>query len=400
MRLVLSLAAVLAAGISIWPDIHAPALDSRLCNAGFCRFDQLFVRVDAQGMNLANLAKLIDQDPMNPLVWSAYAELLAAQGQRDDAAQIFAHAVALGPGMSPVLMRSANFDFAYGRIDHGISMAREILMQTDAFDQILFADLMHSRVPVSELLGRAIPAQPRVARAWLAWAHAHGTAQEISTTWSWMRQNMLADQHSAVDVTWALWDRKSFRSAQKTWADWLDPSQGPYLNPERLANTRFANESNGSPFDWTLAAPPSVQLSRRDGLEIRFSGTENVHFAQVHQFATVEPGRYRLSVEVSAAGLTTDEHPFFRVFDPVNPSRLEVATAQLGENAARSCLALDFRVPQGTEFVQVQIERRSSRHFDNKIAGKVHIYQVSFLRVTRETREVDAGLSPACRSSS
>src|SRR5689334_17338882 len=104
MRLVLSLAAVLAAGISIWPDIHAPALDSRLCNAGFCRFDQLFVRVDAQGMNLANLAKLIDQDPMSPLVWSAYAELLAAQGQRDDAAQIFAHAVALGPGMSPVLM--------------------------------------------------------------------------------------------------------------------------------------------------------------------------------------------------------------------------------------------------------------------------------------------------------
>jgi len=386
MRLGLSLAAVLAAGISIWADIRAPALNSLLCNAGFCRFDQLFARVDAQGMNLTNVAKLIDQDPMNPLVWSAYAELLASQGQRDEAAQIFPHAVALGPGMSPVLMRAANFDFAYGRIDHGISMAREILMQTDAFDQILFADLMHSRVPVPELLGRAIPAQPRVARAWLAWAHAHGTAQEISTTWSWMRQNMLADQHSAVDVTWALWERKSFRSAQKTWADWLDPSQGPYLNPERLANTRFANESNSSPFDWTLTTPPSVQLSRRDGLEIRFSGTENVHFAQVHQFATVEAGRYRLSVEVSAAGLTTDERPFFRVFDPVNPARLDAATAPLSENAAKSWLTLEFSVPPGTEVVQVQIERRASRRFDNKIAGTVHLHQVSLLPAISDPR--------------
>ncbi len=377
MRLFLAMAAVLAAGMSIWAEIRAVPLDSRLCDAGFCRFDQIFRRIDAQGMNLANVAKLIDQDPMNPLVWSAYAELLAAQGQPDAAAQNFAHAVSLGPGMSPVLMRAANFDFAYGRMDHGISMAHEILMQTDAFDQILFADLMHSGVPVSGVLSRAIPAQPRVARAWLAWVCVHGTAEDLSATWLWMRQNMLADQKSAVDFTWALWNRKSFRGAQQAWADWIGPSERPYLNPERLANTRLENEPNGSPFDWTLTASPSVQLLRRDGLEIRFSGSENVHFAQVHQFATVRVQRYRLSIEASAQGLTTDERPFFRVFDPENPARLDVATAPLSETVARSWFTLNFEVPKGTQVVQVRIERRPSRHFDNKIAGTLHVFRIS-----------------------
>ncbi len=188
---------------------------------------------------------------------------------------------------------------------------------------------------------------------------------------------MLADQKSAVDLTWALWRRKSFRGAQQAWADWMGPERENDLNPERLANTRFENDSRGGPFDWTLTAPQSVQLVRRDGLEIRFSGSENIHFDHVHQFATVEARRYRLSIEASADGLTTDERPFFRVFDPENPARLDAETAPLSETVARSRFTLSFDVPKGTEVVQVQIERRPSRHFDSKIAGTMHIYRIS-----------------------
>jgi len=376
MRYLLPFAAFLAAGTSIWPDLRPVPAGSKLCQTGLCRFDQLFSRIDAEGVNLGNVGRLLEQDPMNPLVWCVYADLLAAAGKTGAAAETFDYAISLGPGMSPVLMRAANFDFAYGQTAHGMRMAREILLQTDAFDQILFADLMHSGAPISQLLGTTIPGTPRVARAWLEWVRGHGSTQELAATWAWIQQNRLADRKSAVDVTRALWERKALRTAQKIWAAWLG-SERNYLNPQRLANTRFENEPSGSPFDWKLDAPESVQLLRQDGLEIRFSGTENVHFSHVSQFATVDAGRYRLSVEVRANGLTTDERPFFRVFDSVNPVRLDVATAPLPEKIPRSWLTLDFAVPRGTEAVQIQIERRPSHHFDNKISGTLHVYQVS-----------------------
>ena len=78
-----------------------------------------------------------------------------------------------------------------------------------------------------------------------------------------------------------------------------------------------------APFDWMLTPPASVELTRQDGLQIRFSGTDNVDFSQVRQFTTARAGRYRFSAEVQADGLTTDQRPFFHIFDPVHPKRLE-----------------------------------------------------------------------------
>ena len=281
--------------------------------------------------------------------------------------------------MSPVLMRAANFDFSHGRAEHGFQMANRILQQTDAFDQILFSYLTHSGVGTSRLLGTAVPATARAARSWLSWLRAYGSDQDLLQTWSWMRQNGLADQRSAVDLSWTLWQRKSFHSAQDVWADWLRPSRDGYLHPQRLANARFQDEPNGSPFDWTLSALPAVEISRRDGLDVRFSGKENVDFTQVHQFATVNPGRYRFSTEISAEEITTDQRPFFHVFDAANPAQISVQTPQVKGTVSKSWVTVDFQVPAGTQALQVQLERHPSRRFDNNIAGTLHIYQISLV---------------------
>jgi hypothetical protein len=163
------------------------------------------------------------------------------------------------------------------------------------------------------------------------------------------------------------------------WGDWLGPGHDGYLHPQRLANARFAEEPNGSPFDWTLAAAPAVEIARHDGLGVRFLGKENSDFAPVSQFATVSPGRYRFSAEIGAEGITTDQGPFFHVFDPVNPNRLSVQTPPLLGSVARSWVTVDLQVPAGTEALQVRIERRPSLRFDSKIAGTLHVYQVSLV---------------------
>ena len=61
---------------------------------------------------------------------------------------------------------------------------------------------------------------------------------------------------------------------------------------------------------------------------MRFLGTENVAFSGVRQFTVVPPGRYRFSAEVSSDNLTTDQGPFFRIFDPANPARLNAETVR------------------------------------------------------------------------
>jgi len=132
-----------------------------------------------------------------------------------------------------------------------------------------------------------------------------------------------------------------------------------------------------SPFDWVINPPPSVKVQRQNGLEIRFSGTDNLSFSHVQQFVTVAPGRYRFTAEIEASGLTTDQHPLFRIQDAGRPAALNMATEPIETTRGRSTLRLDFTVPQGTSGLQIQLERRMSDRFDNKLAGTVHLYSVS-----------------------
>jgi hypothetical protein len=376
--------AVLSLTITAWScllDYAVPSPGSRACRAGVCRYDQIFSAIDARGQDLGNMAILLNEDPSNPLVWSAYAELLSGNGQTRAAETGFERAIALGAGMSPVLMRVANFDFAHGRLDHGLEMTHRILEQTEDFDQILFSYLTRTRLPVSTLEGAAVPANPRAARAWFSWLSGSGSDQDLRELWSWMRQNRLLDQKSATDFAWAFWRRKAFVTAQDSWAEWLGASKGEYLHPQRIANVRFENAPNASPFDWKFTEVGGVEIQRNDGLDIRFSGTANVDLANARQLTTVHSGVYRFSAEIEATNITTDQGPFSHLFDPENPRRLSVESSPVKGTVARSWTTVDVHVPPGTQALQIQWERRPSHKFDNKIAGRLHVYQVSLLPV-------------------
>jgi len=362
-------------------DRSRPSAESRVCREGLCRYDQIFSAIDDRGPDLGNVSALLNEDASSPLVWCAYAELLSADRQKPLAVSAFEHAVTLGPQMSPVLMRVANFDFSEGRTDHALAMTNRILRQTDAFDQELFSYLSRSGIPVSKLAGVAVPPTLRAATSWFSWLRTRGSDANLSELWSWMQQNQLLDQKTATDFAWTFWQRKEFATAQHSWAEWVNPLSHGNLPPSRLANQRFREPPNGSPFDWTFIAAAGVDISRDDGLVIHFSGTDNIAFANVLQYTTVSGGRYRFSAEISGDGLTTDQGPFFHIFDPIHPAILNLEGSPFKGTISRSWIGLDIPASADTRPLVIQIERRPSQKFNNKINGTLHVYQVSLTPV-------------------
>jgi len=384
MRFLFPLASLSIAIFSLAMDRARPAPGSFACIHGGCRPDQILGGLDASGDARADITALLVEDPANPAVWATYGEFLSARRQTGKAAEAFDQALALGPGISPTLMRAANFDFTHDRSEQGLRLAPTILSQTSAYDEIVFSYLQSTHLPIGELFSSVIPATPRVSRSWLSWTRAHGSTQDIVDTWSWMLQNHFDDERSATDVASSLWEHKDYRRSQQIWVDWLGAKRGDYLQPQRLANRRFQEAPNQGPFDWKLEPPSSIQLLRQDGLEVRFSGKENVTSLGVRQLTTAEPGRYRFSAEIKADGLTTDEGPFWGISDAENPARLNVETQAVKGNFERSRINLDLTVPAATQILEIRLLRHSSLRFDNAIAGRLHIYEVSLLPLHRE----------------
>ena len=385
MRVVLVALSLLISAFSVGTDLFRPAAESSLCRLGFCRFDQIFASIDARGMRPANVAALVNEDPANPLVWCAYGDVLAQTGNTAEATRAFDHAMTLGPHMPPVLMRGVNFYVGYGQPEKILPLSAKILTQTWAFDQIIFSYFKVANLPTHELLGVAVPTEARAARAWLDWVPVNGSDADLTETWEWMTKNRLLDQPSAVNAIWALWSRKSYRTAHALWLDWLGPGHIDKAadGSERLVNRAFEKEPAGGPFDWTLYAPASVTLTRRDGLEVRFSGRENVAFSGVSQAVEVRPGPYRFTADIEANGLTTDQHPFFHIFDPANPGAVHAESQPIQNGATPSRIAVDISVPPSTQVLLVQLERRPSERFDNKIEGTVRVHDVSLRAIGR-----------------
>jgi hypothetical protein len=384
LRTVIVTLSLLFSVMSLVTDWLRPAAESAQCRVGLCRFDQVFASIDAEGMNPANLSALVNEDAANPMVWCAWGDVLAQHGEVSKASAAFDRAMTLGPHMPAVLMRGVNFYIGHGQPRKVIPLSARILSQTGAFDQIIFSYFKAARISTPELLGTAVPAEGRAARSWLDWVRANGSDEDLTDTWEWMKQNRLLDRSSAVDAVWTLWSRQSFRTARDLWRDWIGPNRGDESDGEEIVNGEFQAEPAGGPFDWTLEAPGSGTVSRNDGLDVRFSGKENLAFSGVRQAVVVRPGRYRFTAELETADITTDEGPFFHIFDPANPGGVHVESRLFTGTMARSRISLDLAVPASTQALMVQLERRPSRRlYDNKIEGTLHVYRVSLRRSVR-----------------
>ncbi len=365
-RLMIPVALVVTASVTLWQDLAQPTPISVLCAAGFCREDQV-----KSAVSYTNL------DQVNPYKWAAYAESLDTAGNTAGAAKAMKRALALGPAIAPIHMRAFNFHLIHEHSAEVLKLGRRILELTPAYNGLIFADFVGT--PTAQILRDAIP--PQSMADYLVWAQGARPTPELLEIWSWMRKNQLADVTSACGISATLWRRGEYEAAARLWAAWLpaDRRQG-YLQSNFLSNPRFRVPFK-TPLDWAMDSPGRLETLQNDGLSISFPGTENLAYSNVSQMSFVYPGSYEFSAVVEGIGITTNEGPFFHLFDAEHPGKLNVVTEQLRGTVARRTVEVRFRVGPETKALLTQLERRTSEKLDGKIAGTLRIYEVSLRRI-------------------
>lgn len=367
VRLIIPVLLVVAVALTLMTDLGSPPLIWGLCQAGFCREDQSSLNLSYIRLDAANCYK-----------WADYAEFLDAGGKTEQARHAFDRALILGPAIAPVLMRALNFHLAHGDSNEVLKLGRRILELTPQYNELIFTDITGSSV--SDITQHGIP--PVAAKAWLAWVQIHRSVPEVLEVWNWMQNSNLADSISAASLTTALCNRKQYQIAATLWADWLHQieAQEYYFVKNLISNPRFSHPPYKSPLDWGLETRAGVEAVQKSGLDIIFAGVENVSYANVRQLSFVSPGAYVFSADVEGVGITTSEGPFFHLFDPDHPGKLGVFTEQIRGTVPRRTVVVRFTVLPGTSAVVTQLERRPSEKLDNKIAGRLHIYEVTLRR--------------------
>jgi hypothetical protein len=387
------LVAASSAGI-VADQTASDALRERLCGLILCGADESSAAArdrltedPAAALRLFEVA--LAGDPASPYRWCDLGDALVVAGDLDRARFSFTRALELGTNLPPVLLRVADFDFGVEERQEALASAARILRLTSEYDGAVFQSYDWANLPAAEILDRGLPPGKRAAQAWFQHALESRPAADADAGWTRLMRHGFVDDGLASTYIDFLAKKSAYRTAAEAWAAYLGDRAGEYPNGNALFNGGFESAPTGAILDWRfepaagadVARDFAVRRSGKTSLRLSFKGVENLDFHHVSQTASVTRGRYRFQAWIRTEGITTDEGVRFHIFDSESPARLDTSTDAAPATSPWTKLETAFEVPKETTAVKVEIIRRPSLKFDNKIEGTAWVDDVSLARI-------------------
>jgi tetratricopeptide (TPR) repeat protein len=321
------------------------------------------------------------RDMASPYRWCDLGEAWLAAGGIEKAEYCVNRALELGPNSPPVLIRAANFHFRTGEPRRALPYTARVLRMVGEYDETIFSSYDRMGVTQEEVLRAGLPNSERAAQSYFRHLIAKGSTEQVQAGWHWVESRSFADDQLADEYAGYLLRSRQYDTAAGAWAAYTTSREPGYRASNWLFNGGFEREPAGAIFDWRITPAEGVQASRDSGkaasgqwsLRVRFEGKENVSYHHVSQMAVVEPGMYRFRAQVQTEAITTDEGVGFRIVDAEDPQRLEITTERLVGTQPWREVEQAFRVPERTRLLEIQIWRKPSLKFDNKISGTVWV---------------------------
>ncbi|MCC7496892.1 MAG: hypothetical protein IT160_04890 [Bryobacterales bacterium] len=330
------------------------------------------------GMELFRLA--VERDAGSPYRWCDYGEALLAAGDRAGAEKAMRRGIRLGPYVGPVLMRGVNFAYRTNDAAGALEYGRRLLAITPAYDDAVFTVWERMELAAGTVLKGGIPGR-RAAEAYLRRQTGAGAVNGARAAWAWIRDQKLAGDGLADEYCGFLLRAGEVEEAAGAWADWVRGREADYPAGNAVFNGGFERESAGTVFDWRLDAVEGARAERdgevaaegRFSLRVTFDGTRNVAYRHVTQRVAVTPGTWWFEARVRTEGITTEEGVGFRIFDAEAPGRVDVHTEGMTGTHEWTVVRARIEAPAGTRVLEVDLVRKASWKFDNKVGGRVWV---------------------------
>ena len=370
----------------------------------FCEFDicdtsaALGRQAGAVGGNtaalpLGELMHALERDPASPERWCDLGEAFSIRGKAEAARYAFSTAIALGPYVPVVLMRSAHFELDKHEEKRAIQEEARVLERTAAYDSEIFEWFRRNKLPAPDVLENAFTGDARAPRAYLRYWMMLPDSGSAATVWHWILMHSYADEPLARDYVNFLFNAGQAENAAKAWAVFLDGRRGGYLESDWIYNGDFESEPSGLAFDWKLEGlADRVDVTRDAGvshtgshaLRIQFLSKENVNFAQTFQTAFVRPGAYRFEAFIKTEGITTDEGVGFELSS--DAFHVDIKTEKLRGTHDWTRIEETVVIPPGAHLLMIRVIRQPSLKFDNLISGTAWIDSVRLVSVGPEAK--------------
>lgn len=322
--------------------------------------------------------------------WCAAGDHFAARGEIDKARYCFRQAVQSGPNVPPVLVRTANFHFQSNDKRAGIETMAHLAELAPEYRRLAFHTFRRMDCAPGEVLGGAAVRSRETVQAYFRSLLSWSGTEEMRTAWEWLGAHGYADDSMAAHYVNTLVARKELGAAREVWLRQVGARAPGYLRSGFLFNGDFEYAPTGAALDWRITAEAGVEAERVRGqaysgawsLRIRFLGERNLAYEHVWQLALVRPGEHRFQVAVRTEGMEGDQSPRIRVFDAESPARLDVLSEPLAGTRNWVLVTLDVPVAAPTRIVRIQVSRKPSLKFDNRLRGTLWLDKAEFMRIS------------------
>jgi hypothetical protein len=297
----------------------------------------------------------------------------------------FQRALAAGPLNPVILFRAANFAFQIGDGLGTLRLLKTVLTNAgSAYYDSTFLTYSRLELPIQQILDQGIPTKKPVAEAFLHYWMEAKKLQESQAIWEWMRSKGLVNDQLAGDYVSFLLREKHLEEAASTWQAYRSREDSEYRKTNWVFNGSFQHEPTASPLDWHLEKTQDVEIVRRPqggrlnmpALETRFLGKENIDFSQVSQTIVLEPGQWKLAAWMKTEGITTNEGVGLHLSDLYDSTKLDWHSDRLIGTNDWTLIEDIFNVGPQSGPIRLELIRRPSRKFDNKIEGTAWLCSV------------------------
>jgi tetratricopeptide (TPR) repeat protein len=339
---------------------------------------------------LEHLSRATRLNPRNAQTWLDLGAALEFQGRTGEAEACLGRVDFLAPNIPAYQWAIGNFLLLHGNVAEAFRHFKVVLAGTSQYNQALFNTAWKASGDANQILEQLIPQDVSTEFVYLYYLLNEKRYPEAASVWKRIAASSQPfPPAQAARYIDALIGARQPEQAYQVWSELRNKGliRATYQETDQnlIINGNFEEEVMNMGFDWRIGIGGLEGVyvgldqtnfhSPSHALFIQFGGKQNVYFNRVMQYVRVKPRHaYRLRGFVKTERITTDSGPRLQVWDAYDQSLLNQPSESLvGSTSGWQTVTLDFTTAAKTELIAVGVLRLPSRKFDNLIAGKVWV---------------------------